>query len=155
MMVREGIFKFYFDEQKEKYDYILMDCLFFFGIVIINVLVVVDKFYILFIVEVLFLKGLIMLDDIVWEVKCRVNLILELGGVFFICFNNWKLNREVIFMVEKWYGEKGFQMKICENIVIVEMLFFGQIIFEYDLKSNGVVDYQVLIDEIISWEENR
>ncbi len=155
MMAREGILKSYLDEQKEKYDYILMDCSPSLGIVTTNALVAADKLYIPLTAEALPLKGLTMLDDIVREVKRRVNSTLELGGVFFTRFNNRKLNKEVISMVEKRYGEKVFQTKIRENIAIAEMPLSGQTIFEYDPKSNGAADYRTLTDEIISREENR
>ena len=154
MMAREGILKSYLDEQKEKYDYILMDCSPSLGIVTTNALVAADKLYIPLTAEALPLKGLPMLDDIVREVKRRVNPTLELGGVFFTRFNNRKLNKEVISMVEKRYGEKVFQTKIRENIAIAEMPLSGQTIFEYDPKSNGAADYRTLTDEIISREEN-
>lgn len=154
MMAREGILKSYLDEQKEKYDYILMDCSPSLGIVTTNALVAADKLYIPLTSEALPLKGLTMLDDIVREVKRRVNPTLELGGVFFTRFNNRKLNKEVISMVEKRYGEKVFQTKIRENIAIAEMPLSGQTIFEYDPKSNGAADYRTLTDEIISREEN-
>ena len=150
MMVREGILKSYLDEQKEKYDYILLDCSPSLGIVTTNALVAADKLYIPLTAEALPLKGL---DDIVREVKRRVNPMLELGGVFFTRFNNRKLNKEVISMVEKRYGEKVFQTKIRENISIAEMPLSGQTIFEYEPKSNGAADYQTLTDEIISREE--
>ena len=150
MMAREGILKSYLDEQKEKYDYILMDCSPSLGIVTTNALVAADKLYIPLTAEALPLKGLAMLD-----VKRRVNPTLELGGVFFTRFNNRKLNKEVISMVEKRYGEKVFQTKIRENIAIAEMPLSGQTIFEYDPKSNGAADYRTLTDEIISREENR
>ena len=143
------------DEQKEKYNYILMDCSPSLGIVTTNALVAADKLYIPLTAEALPLKGLTMLDDIVREVKRRVNPTLELGGVFFTRFNNRKLNKEVISMVEKRYGEKVFQTKIRENIAIAEMPLSGQTIFEYDPKSNGATDYRTLTDEIISREENR
>ena len=52
-------------------------------------------------------------------------------------------------------GEKVFQTKIRENISIAEMPLSGQTIFEYEPKSNGAADYQALVDEIISREENR
>ena len=58
-------------------------------------------------------------------------------------------------MVEKRYGEKGFQTKIRENIAIAEMPLSGQTIFEYDQKSNDAADYRTLTDEIICREENR
>ena len=105
--------------------------------------------------EALPLKGLTMLDDIVSEVKRRVNPKLELGGVFFTRFNNRKLNKEVMNMVKNRYGDKVFQTKIRENIAIAEMPLSGQTLFEYDPKSNGAADYKTLTEEIISREENR
>ncbi len=118
--IRENLLKSCLDEQKEKYDYILMDCSPSLGIVTTNALVAADKLYIPLTAEALPVKGLTMLDDIVREVKRRVNPMLELGGVFFSRFNNRKLNRDVISRVEKRYGEKVFQTKIRENISEVE-----------------------------------
>lgn len=77
MMAREGILKSCLDEQKEKYDYILMDCSPSLGIVTTNALVAADKLYIPLTAEALPLKGLTMLDDIVREVKRRVNPMLD------------------------------------------------------------------------------
>lgn len=155
MMAREGILKSHLDGQKEKYDYILMDCSPSLGIVTTNALVAADKLYIPLTAEALPLKGLTMLDDIVSEVKRRVNPKLELGGVFFTRFNNRKLNKEVMNMVKNRYGDKVFQTKIRENIAIAEMPLSGQTLFEYDPKSNGAADYKTLTEEIISREENR
>ena len=61
MMAREGILKSYLDEQKKKYDYILMDCSPSLGIVTTNALVAADKLYIPLTAEALPLKGLTML----------------------------------------------------------------------------------------------
>lgn len=155
MMAREGILKSHLDGQKEKYDYILMDCSPSLGIVTTNALVAADKLYIPLTAEALPLKGLTMLDDIVSEVKRRVNPKLELGGVFFTRFNNRKLNKEVMNMVKNRYGDKVFQTKIRENIAIAEIPLSGQTLFEYDPKSNGAADYKTLTEEIISREENR
>jgi chromosome partitioning protein len=103
--------------------------------------------------EALPVKGLTMLDDVVGEVKKRVNHKLELGGVFFTRFNNRKLNREVVNMVEHRYGDKVCKTKIRENISIAEMPLTGESIFEYAPKSNGAIDYMALTEEIIAREE--
>ena len=102
--------------------------------------------------EALPMKGLAMLDDVVGEVRRRVNPSLELGGVFFTRFNNSNLNKEVVKMIETRYEDKVFNTKIRENIALAEMPLSGQSIFEYDSKSNGVVDYMALAKEILDKE---
>ena len=100
--------------------------------------------------EALPLKGLTMLDDVVNEVKKRVNPNLRLGGVFFTRYNNRKLNKEVVSMIENRYADKVFKTKIRENIALAEMPLSGQSIFEYDPKSNGAADYMALTNEILA-----
>lgn len=154
-IAREGILKSLLDEHLEKYDYVLIDCPPSLGIVTTNALVASDDLYIPLTAEALPLKGLTMLDDIVREVKKRVNPKLVLGGVFFTRYNNRKLNKEVVNMIDKRYGDKVFKTKIRENISLAEMPLSGQSIFEYDPKSNGAVDYMALAVEIIERNKNR
>lgn len=154
-IAREGILKSLLDEHLEKYDYVLIDCPPSLGIVTTNALVASDELYIPLTAEALPLKGLTMLDDVVREVKKRVNPKLVLGGVFFTRYNNHKLNKEVVNMIDKRYGDKVFKTKIRENISLAEMPLSGQSIFEYDPKSNGAVDYITLAEEIIERNKNR
>jgi chromosome partitioning protein len=152
-IAREGILKSLLEDCIGKYDYILLDCPPLLGIVTTNALVASDKLYMPLTAEALPVKGLTMLDDVVSEVKKRINHKLELGGVFFTRFNNRKLNREVVSMIEQRYGNKVFKTKIRENIAIAEMPLTGESIFEYTPKSNGAVDYMALTEEIIAREE--
>jgi chromosome partitioning protein len=154
-IAREGILKSLLEDCIGKYNYILLDCPPLLGIVTTNALVASDKLYMPLTAEALPVKGLTMLDDVVSEVKKRINHKLELGGVFFTRFNNRKLNREVVSMIEQRYGNKVFKTKIRENIAIAEMPLTGESIFEYAPKSNGAVDYMALTEEIIAREENR
>lgn len=96
-----------------------------------------------------------MLDDVVNEVRKRVNPKLEIGAVFFTRFNNRKLNKEVVTMVANRYGDKVLNTKIRENISLAEMPLSGQSIFEYDPKSNGATDYMALVNELIAKNRNR
>lgn len=152
-MAREGILRTILDDYIGKYDYILIDCPPLLGIVTTNALVASDRLYIPLTAETLPMKGLAMLEDIYNEVKKRVNQKLELGGVFFTRFNNRKLNREVVNIIEQRYGDKVFKTKIRENISLAEMPLTGQSIFEYAPKSNGAIDYMALTEEIIDREE--
>lgn len=148
-IAREGILRSLLEEHLEKYDYVLIDCPPSLGIVTTNALVASDELYIPLTAEALPLKGLTMLDDVVSEVRKRVNPKLELGAVFFTRYNNRKLNKEVVRMIQDRYGDKVFKTKIRENIALAEMPLSGQSIFEYDVKSNGAKDYLSLVDEII------
>jgi chromosome partitioning protein len=152
-IAREGILKSLLENCIGKYNYILLDCPPLLGIVTTNALVASDKLYMPLTAEALPVKGLTMLDDVVSEVKKRINHKLELGGVFFTRFNNRKLNREVVCMIEQRYGDKVFKTKIRENIAIAEMPLTGESIFEYAPKSNGAVDYMALTEEMIAREE--
>ncbi len=152
-IAREGILKSALEDYADKYDYIIIDCPPSLGIVTTNALVASDKLYIPLTAEALPMKGLAMLDDVVTEVRKRVNPHLELGAVFFTRFNNRNLNKEVVKMIDSRYGDKVFKTKIRENIALAEMPLSGQSIFEYDPKSNGASDYKALVEEIIAREE--
>ena len=152
-IAREGILRTALEKYVAYYDYILLDCPPALGIVTTNALVASDKLYIPMTAEALPMKGLAMLDDVVDEVRQRVNPNLELGAVFFTRFNNRNLNKEVERMVFQRYGDKVFKTKIRENIALAEMPLSGQSIFEYNPKSNGAMDYKALAEEIIEREE--
>lgn len=151
-IAREGILKSLLEEHAGNYDYILIDCPPSLGIVTTNALVASDELFIPLTAEALPLKGLTMLDDVVNEVRKRVNPNLKLGGVFFTRFNNCKLNKEVVAMIENRYADKVFKTKIRENIALAEMPLSGESIFEYDPKSNGAADYKALAEEILARE---
>lgn len=151
-IAREGILKSLLADQAGNYDYVLIDCPPSLGIVTTNALVASSKLYIPLTAEALPLKGLRMLDEVVSEVRKRVNPDLDLGGVFFTRYNNRKLNRDVEAMIRSKYEGKVFQTKIRENITVAEMPLAGKSIFEYDKSSNGAKDYMALAKEIIERE---
>lgn len=148
-LAREAILRTLLEEHVDRYDYIIIDCPPSLGIITTNALVAADQLYIPLTAEALPLKGLRMLDDVVNEVKRRVNPRLELGGVFFTRFNNRRLNKDVAEMISSRYGDKVFKTKIRENIAVAEMPLSGKTIFEYDPHCNGAADYQALTQEIL------
>lgn len=148
-IAREGLLKTLLEDHIDNYDFVIIDCPPSLGIITTNALVASSQLFIPLTAEALPLKGLTMLDDVVNEVKRRVNPNLSLGGVFFTRFNNRKLNKEVVEAINNRYGDKVFKTKIRENITLAEMPLTGQTIFEYDSRSNGAKDYAALADEII------
>ena len=59
------------------------------------------------------------------------------------------LNCNVVVVIRRNFEDVVLEIVIRENIVIVEVLGYGEIIFEYDLFSNGAVDFVVLGNEIL------
>lgn len=149
-IAREGILRAALEPVLNSYDYVIIDCPPSLGIVTTNALVAADELYIPLTAETLPLKGLAMLDDVLSEVKRRVNPNVDLGGVFLTRYNNRKLNKEVEKMIKERYTDKVFNTHIRENIALAEMPVTGQSIFEYDPKSNGAADYMSLAREIES-----
>lgn len=148
-IAREGILKSLLEEHLNKYDYIIIDCPPSLGIITTNALVAADEIFIPLTAEALPLKGLTMLDNVVSEIRKRVNPNLRLGAVFFTRFNNRKLNKEVVNLINQRYGDKVLDTKIRENITLAEMPLSGKSIFEYEKRSNGAKDYLALCDEIL------
>lgn len=149
-IAREGILRAALQPLLTEYDYVFIDCPPSLGIVTTNALVAADELFIPLTAETLPLKGLAMLDDVMSEVRRRVNPDIELGGVFLTRYNNRKLNKEVESMIRERYGDKVFNTKIRENIALAEMPVSGQSIFDYDSKSNGATDYMSLAHEVES-----
>ena len=147
-IAREGILRSALAEHLGEYDYVIIDCPPSLGIVTTNALVAADELYIPLTAETLPLKGLAMLDDVLDEVRRRVNPTISLGGVFLTRYNNRNLNKEVENMIRQRYTNKVFDTKIRENIALAEMPVSGQSIFDYDAKSNGAKDYMSLAKEM-------
>lgn len=147
-IAREGILRSALEPHLGEYDYVIIDCPPSLGIVTTNALVAADELYIPLTAETLPLKGLAMLDDVLDEVRRRVNPNISLGGVFLTRYNNRNLNKEVENMIRQRYTDKVFETKIRENIALAEMPVSGQSIFDYDAKSNGAKDYMSLAKEM-------
>lgn len=147
-IAREGILKSAIDDVRVNYEYVLLDCPPSLGIVTTNAIVASDELYIPLTAETLPLKGLAMLDEVLSEVRRRVNPNVRLGGMFLTRYNNRNLNKEVENMIRQRYASKVFNTKIRENITLAEMPVTGMSIFDYDEKSNGAKDYMALALEI-------
>lgn len=148
-IAREGILKSLLAEVKDRYDYVLIDCPPSLGIVTTNALVAADELYIPLTAEALPMKGLKMLEDVVGEVRKRVNPSLTLGGIFLTRFNNRRLNKDVVDNIRTRYGKTVFDSQIRECIALAEMPLVGKSIFDYSPKSNGASDYLALAKEIL------
>lgn len=145
---RESILKSLLAPLRDQYDYIIMDCPPSIGIVTTNALVASDSLYIPMTAEVLPLKGLRMLEDVVAEIQRRINPGLHIAGVFMTRYLGRVLNRDIWTMVSGRYGDLVLQTRISENIALAECPAAGKSIMAYSPKSKGAEQYMSLAREI-------
>lgn len=148
-IAREQILKNLLEPVAGEYDFILIDCPPSLGIVTTNALTAGEEVIIPLTAEVLPLKGLNMLDEVIDEIRRTINKSLKLGAVFFTRYNNRKLNNIVEDAIKAKYGEIVCTSRIRENISIAEAPATCADIYEYAPTSNGAKDYQALTEELL------
>lgn len=138
-----------------QYDYILIDCPPALGSATVNALAASHGVIITMSAEVLPLKGLQMLDDIISEVAAGINPALSLYGIVATKFSRRKINALVLDNIRSRYGDKVFNSVIRENVALVEAPLMHSDIFAYDSKCNGAADYVALANELLSKYGNK
>jgi chromosome partitioning protein len=132
------------------FDFVLFDSPPSLGVLNINVLCAADEIFIPIQGEFLALNGISLLVKTLELIKKRLNPSLSVTGVI-ACMHNPQrlLSRETIEEVDRYFKGKLFQTKIRINVKLAEAPSQGKTIFEYDLESNGAVDYLMLAREIL------
>lgn len=159
---REVLLRDRLNEDKEDFDFTLVDCPPSLGILTLNALVGVKEVFLPLQPHFFALHGMSKLLETVEVVAQRLNQDLRVTGVV-ICMNEpatrlaneVRLDAESFFTAVEdprcpWHGVKIFETMIRRNIRLAEAPSFGESIFEYAPYSNGAQDYRVLAEEILS-----
>lgn len=161
---REMILRDRMDDDDREFDYIVLDCPPSLGVLTVNALVAVNEVFLPLQPHFLALHGLSKLLRTIEVVSRRLNSDLHLSGVLLCMYDsNTRLAAEVSNDIEEFIaasqcsreffrGAKFFDTRIRRNIRLAEAPSFGQSIFQYSPESNGAVDYQSLVDEVLSQE---
>lgn len=148
---REYILNDLISPLKEDYDYILIDCPPSLGLLTINSLTASEEVYIPLQAEILAVKGLTKLIEVIGKIQHRLNKGLKVGGVFITQYDRRKkLNRDVVESIEAFFGAKVFNTRIRDNVALAEAPERKQNIFNYSPKSYGAEDYLELSKEILT-----
>lgn len=147
---REYILAELLDPLRDTYDFIVMDCPPSLGLLTLNALTASDFVYIPMQTEFLALQGLAKIKQVIDKVRFRLNKQLEIGGVIATMYDSRKvLNRDVVEMIKKYFGDKVFQTMIRDNVALAEAPSQRQDIFSYSPNSIGAEDYLNLCKEIL------
>ena len=96
IMSREFLLKNYIDEQRPKYDYILIDCMPSLGMLTINALTAADSVIIPSQPNYLSTKGLNLLLHSITKVKKQINPNLKVDGIIFTMVDNRTNNAKAV-----------------------------------------------------------
>lgn len=151
---RERILRRQLEELRDDYDFILIDCPPSLGNLSINGVVAADKAYIPVQSEMLALKGLPVVLEIIDELhRKRVNPTLEVGGIIATMYDERKVVcKTVMNQLRTVFGDKVFTTVIRDNVVLAEAPASGKSVFDYAPKSHGATDYDDLCEEFLRRE---
>lgn len=134
---------------RDNYDYILIDCPPSLGVVTINAFFAADDIYVPISPEILPLKGMMMIENVLEDLR-EAKTELAITGVFITRFDSRKnINKAVEEEVRKQYADVIFNTHIRDNVSLSEAPGANCSIFDYDTKSKGALDYLELTKEIL------
>lgn len=156
VMSREQILRLYLEEIKDRYDYILIDCMPSLGMITINTLVAADS--VLIPVEAAYLpvKGLQQLIKTIGKVHRQLNRKLSILGILLT-----KVDRRTNFakdiekQIREVYGDKVHIFAHCipMSVRAAETTAEGKSIYLHDPKGKVSEAYRLLTGEVLADEK--
>ena len=151
MPQREKVLKNILDEQKNNYDFIMIDCSPSLGLLTINALTASDSVIIPMQCEFYALDGLTQLMNTIRLVKFHLNPNLDVEGVVRTMKDNRSnLINQVSQEIIKFFKNKVFDTYIPRNIRLAEAPSHGLPIVLYDPSSKGAEAYLSLAEEFLN-----
>lgn len=156
MMSREQRLKEKIDNQKDKYDYIIIDCPPSLGLITLNAFTAANSVLIPVQCEYYALEGLGQLLNTINLVKKHLNENLEVEGALLTMFDiRTNLSNQVVKEVNKYFENKVYKTVIPRNVKLSEAPSYGMPISVYDPKSKGAKAYDKFVKEFIKKNEQK
>jgi chromosome partitioning protein len=137
-------------EEKDKFDYVIIDSPPSLGLLTINSLSAANSLLIPVQCEYFALEGLTQLMNTIKLVKNNLNPDLAIeGAILTMADFRTNLSREVIKEVKEHFNEKVFETVIPRSIRLSEAPSYGKPVVLYDKHNIGAVKYEELTREIL------
>ena len=154
MISREFRLKEKLDEERDNYDYIIIDCPPSLGLITLNAFTASDSVLIPVQCEYYALEGLEQLMNTINLVKKHLNKDLELEGAVLTMYDaRTNLGNQVVKEVKNYFEDKVYKTVIPRNVRLSEAPSYGMPIILYDPNSKGAKFYEKLSKEFISNNE--
>ena len=151
-MSREFTMKNAIKDIKDKFDYILIDCMPSLGMITINALTCSDKVIIPVQAEYLAAKGMGQLLKNIMRVRKNLNPRLEVGGILLTFIDKrTTLTKDVKDVLKESYGSyvETYKTEIPKAINTAKSSSTGKSIFEYDKNSPVAKAYENFAKEVL------
>lgn len=147
---REFILKTIVDQIRDKYDFIIIDCLPSLGLITVNALTASDSVLVPVQCEYFALEGLGKLMNTIRLVKAQLNKDLDIEGILLSMYDSrLRLAKEVVEEVRKYFGGRVFNTIVHRNSRIAEAPGEGKPVAMYDAASKGSINFFNLAQEIL------
>ncbi len=138
-----------FDEIKDDYDYVYIDCPPSLGLLTVNSLAAATEVLVPIQCEYYALEGLGQLLRNVTLVQKNLNQLLDLTMIVLVMYDaRTKLSDQVVQEVKTHFGEKVARTVIPRTVRLSEAPSYGQPITAFDPSSRGAIAYRELAKEV-------
>lgn len=150
---REYTLKKILDKQKERFDFVLIDCPPSLSMLTINAMTAADTVLVPIQCEYYALEGLSQLVHSVNLIQRKLNPKLQLEGVVFTMYDSRNnLSKEVVESVQNNLNENIYKTIIPRNVRLAEAPSYGMPITTYAPDSSGAQAYRQLALEMVAHE---
>lgn len=154
-MSREMVLRSYINSIKNKYDYIIIDCMPSLGVMTVNALASADSVLIPVQAAYLPVKGLQQLIKTIYTIRRRLNPSLAIEGILLTMVDSrTNYAKEIIKEVNRVYGIAIpiFSNGIPISVRASEISSVAMSIFEYEPKGKVAYAYTSLTEEVLKHE---
>ena len=151
-MSREVVLKNYLAEAKQKYEYVLIDCMPSLGMITVNALTAADSVIIPVQAHYLPAKGMAQLLQTIRRVQRNTNPKLKIEGVLLTMVDGrTNLSKDVSYMLRSNYGDKlrVFKTEIPLAVKAAETSAEGKSIYLHDKNGKAAMAYEALTKEVL------
>lgn len=155
VMSRELVLRSYIEQIRERYDYILIDCMPSLGMITINALACADSILIPVQAAYLPVKGLEQLIKTIGKVKRQIDPSLEIEGILLTMVDNrTNYARDIAALLIENYGSRVriFKSSIPMSVWAAETSAEGVSIYRHDPKGRVAGAYRSLTEEVLGNE---
>ena len=154
VMSRETVLRSYIEEQRSRYDYILIDCMPSLGMLTINAVAAADSILIPVQAAYLPVKGLEQLIKTIGKVKRQINPRLEIEGILMTMVDSRTTYARDIskLLIENYSRVRIFNSSIPMSVRAAEISAEGTSIYKHDPYGKVAKAYQSLTEEVLGNE---